>query len=151
MIFKIFDLDRMMVLYEQPISKPELIGRLKSELYTFVDGHIYFNNDVIKIRYDLIHSADTHMYKENEIFDFYINIFNLAPNEKVKADTPLDSIKAHRFGYIISDKFCQEPKRLMIIPYLHERRVYLNKMKQNTEYFYTSIVTKNSSVIEYNN
>ena len=49
----------MEVLYEQPINNPTLIGRLKSGLYTFVDGHIYYNNDVIKIRYDLIHSADT--------------------------------------------------------------------------------------------
>ena len=26
----------------------------------------------------------------------------------------------------------------MIIPYLHERKVYLNRMKKNTSYFYTS-------------
>jgi len=59
MIFKIYSIEKMEVLYEQPINNPTLIGRLKSGLYTFVDGHIYYNNDVIKIRYDLIHSADT--------------------------------------------------------------------------------------------
>ena len=34
------------------VESPELIGRLKSNLYNFVGGHIYYNNNVIKIRYD---------------------------------------------------------------------------------------------------
>jgi len=64
MIFKIFSLTKSEITYEQPITNKTLIGRLKSGLYTFVDGHIYYNNDVIKLRYDLMHSADTQMYKE---------------------------------------------------------------------------------------
>jgi len=59
------------------LKNKDLIGRLLSGLYTFVDGHIYYNNNVIKIRYDLIKSVDSHRYKENEIFDFYLNIFDL--------------------------------------------------------------------------
>ena len=51
------------------LKNKDLIGRLLSGLYTFVDGHIYYNNNVIKIRYDLIKSVDSHRYKENEIFD----------------------------------------------------------------------------------
>ena len=32
----------------------ELIGRMKSGLYMFSDGHLFFNNCVIKIRIDLL-------------------------------------------------------------------------------------------------
>lgn len=41
------------------IKNKDLIGRLESGLFTFVDGHIYFGNNVIKIRYDLINQSKT--------------------------------------------------------------------------------------------
>ena len=86
------------VLHFQP-----LIGRLESGLYTFVDGHIYYNNNVIKIRYDLFNNSGIN-YKENEIFDYYFDIFELEPGERVKAKTPLDSFGSHRLAYIVSNK-----------------------------------------------
>ena len=46
----------MKVIYELTIDNPILTGRLRSGLFEVVDGHIYFNNNVIKIRYDLITS-----------------------------------------------------------------------------------------------
>lgn len=52
--FKIFDLIKQDMQFSIIIKDKELIGRLLSGLYTFVDGHIYFNNNVIKIRYDLL-------------------------------------------------------------------------------------------------
>ena len=42
------------VLYNAKVTDNELIGRLTSMLYCFVDGHIYYNTSVIKIRYDLL-------------------------------------------------------------------------------------------------
>ena len=42
------------ILYDNQVFDPELIGRLTSMLYCFVDGHIYYNNNVIKMRYDLL-------------------------------------------------------------------------------------------------
>jgi len=42
------------VLMKMMVKNPDLIGRLKSNFYNLVGGHIYFNNNVIKIRYDLI-------------------------------------------------------------------------------------------------
>jgi len=35
-----------------------------------------------------------------------------------------------------------KPKRVMITPYLHDTRIYLNRIKINTKYFYTSIESK---------
>ena len=55
--FKIFDLNNMKILFESMIKDKPLIGRLASGMYTFVDGHIYYNNNVIKIRYDILSHA----------------------------------------------------------------------------------------------
>lgn len=87
-----YDLSESTSLYDKPINYWKLIGRLKSGLYTFVDGHIYFNNDVIKIRYDLITSSKNQMYKESEIFDYYFDIFELEDWERIRSNTPLNSI-----------------------------------------------------------
>jgi len=46
------------MIYECNVKNPDLLGRLKSGLFDVVDGHIYFNNNVIKIRYELINSKN---------------------------------------------------------------------------------------------
>jgi len=126
------------------------LGRLLSGLYTFVDGHIYYNNNVIKIRYDLIESFDSHRYKENEVFDYYFDIFELTAGKVVRSNTPLDSHQNHRFGYIITDRFHKATKKLIILPYLHENRIYLNRLKQRNDYYYTSLESNIEDQIDYN-
>ena len=37
-----------------------------------------------------------------------------------------------------------------MLPYLHEKRVYLNRQKTNTYYFYSSIETPNHEIMAYN-
>ena len=54
----------MKICYETLISYGPLIGRLESGTNTFVDGHIYYNTNVIKIRYDLIDSSTSDKYSE---------------------------------------------------------------------------------------
>ena len=78
--FKIFDIEKGTTIYELQIENQLLIGRLKSGLYTFVGGHIYYNNNVIKIRYDLINRPDNGIFKENEMFEFYIVMVRLLIN-----------------------------------------------------------------------
>lgn len=139
--FKLFSLEKEQTVYDATIDFPPLIGRLKSGLYTFADGHMYYNNNVIKIRYDLIFSEKNQNLKQNEIFDYYFDIFDLQPGRKVRSNTPLDSIRSHKFAYIISDKNFDKPYKLLVYPYLHDRKIYLNRIKLNTDYFYTSIET----------
>lgn len=43
----------------------------------FVDGHIYFNNNVIKIRIDLLKKNNVKELKDEEVFDFYEKILDL--------------------------------------------------------------------------
>jgi hypothetical protein len=52
--FKIYNILRADIDFSMVIKNEEVVGRLISGLYTFVNGHIYFNNNVIKIRYDLL-------------------------------------------------------------------------------------------------
>ena len=52
--FTLYDINSEKILYSLQIKNKEVIGRLKSNLYNFTDGHIYYGNKVIKIRYDLI-------------------------------------------------------------------------------------------------
>jgi hypothetical protein len=88
-IFKIFDLKKSKIIFETIIRNKVLIGRIESGLYTIADGHIYYSNNVIKIRYDLINSPFVSKYKEEQIFDFYFDIFQIAKTEKIKSTTPL--------------------------------------------------------------
>ena len=53
--------------------------------------------------------------------------------------SPLVSLRGHRFVYIFSDTQQQRPKNFLITPFLHDKKIYLNRMKLNTEYFYTSV------------
>ena len=53
--------------------------------------------------------------------------------------SPVDSITCHKLVYIITNTEKNLPTKILMVPYLHEKRVYLNRYKKNTEYFYTSI------------
>lgn len=93
------------------------------------------------MRYDLINSPKNYKYRENELFDFYYNIFDLGESIQIRSGTPIDSIRYHRFIYVTRDKQMKLAQKIMILPYLHERRIYLNRIMDNTSYFYTSIDT----------
>lgn len=73
----IFDIEKETLLYSMQIKNREIIGRLKSNLYNFVEGHIYYGNKVIKIRYDLIDKQEGHVIKEEQLFDHYSEILGL--------------------------------------------------------------------------
>ena len=59
------------------IKNREIIGRLKSNLFTFVGGHIYYGNKVIKIRYDLLETMKGQNLNEDQLFDHYTDILSL--------------------------------------------------------------------------
>ena len=44
-------------------------------LFSFVDGHIYYNNNLIKLRLDLLEQDDIiEELEESDIFDYYRGI-----------------------------------------------------------------------------
>ena len=137
---KIYDLNNSKILWQSQIKKTELIGRLKSSLYTLVGGHMYFNNNIIKIRYDLLRKKNLKDLEEYEVFDFYENILALESNETIITKMPTCSLKYHRLVYFSKNKKDLRPNKVTILPFLHERKIILSRNKQEGgEYFYNTI------------
>ena len=51
---KLVDIQNNKMLWNQTVPNEELLGRIKSTLFTLSNGHMYYNNKIIKIRYDLL-------------------------------------------------------------------------------------------------
>lgn len=77
----LYDFNLEKVIFNMQILNVNTIGRLKSNLYNFVGGHIYYNNKVIKIRYDLLERVTGEPLKENEVFDHYKKVLDIEINE----------------------------------------------------------------------
>ena len=135
---KIYDLDSNRILWNSTVTNKELLGRIKSGLFTLVDGHMYYNNNVIKIRYDLLLQKNMTDLAEFEVFDFYENILSLDAEERVKTMFPICSLASHRFIYMTQNQRNLLPNKIKILPFLHERKVYLNKI-ESPDVFYTTI------------
>lgn len=75
---QIMDIGLNEILYEAKTENSELYGRMKSQNLIFLNGHIYYGNKCIKIRYDLLRDKKTiRDFKEHEILDYYDNILPL--------------------------------------------------------------------------
>lgn len=97
----LYSFNREKIIFSMQIKNAEIIGRLKSNLYNFVGGHIYFNNNVIKIRYDLLEHASAESLPENQVFDHYTDVLSLQTNDFVQTGTPLQTCLYNRLAYII--------------------------------------------------
>ena len=121
--------------------------------YLFVDGHIYYSNKIIKLRYDIL-TNQTKSYKtlgEYELFDYYKDILNLGLDLSeefgdknilkltISDNMPLSDHLNHRLAYVKSDLDRYSLKKILILPYLHERKIYLNHQKKDCDYFNTTM------------
>jgi hypothetical protein len=52
--FKFFDMEKNKTLISLDVTSKNLLGRFKMGGFNLIDGHMYFCNNVIKIRYDLL-------------------------------------------------------------------------------------------------
>ena len=77
-----------------------MIGRLKCDIYSIVNGHIYFNNSVIKIRYDLLRRDDKNQILEHEAFDYYYDLIDLDKNEEIQLFLPEVSLDSHKMVFM---------------------------------------------------
>lgn len=71
----VFDLNSKKNDIEIVLKDKSLIGRFDSGVYNVSNGHIYFGNDVIKMRYDLVKKFGCDQLKEQDFFNKYIDIF----------------------------------------------------------------------------
>ena len=88
---KIYNEQKNMLEFEVEITSEDLIGRFLSGRFSFTHGFMYFQNSVVKVRYDLIESSMIDHYTEKEIFDTYDNVLKLDSSLQVNADSPLNS------------------------------------------------------------
>ena len=68
---KIYDIENEKQLWSGKIKNEELIGRMKSSIYQLVDGHMFYSNNCVKVRYDLLRRNDIQELTEDEVFDYY--------------------------------------------------------------------------------
>ena len=114
-------------------------------LYTFIDGHIYYNKSVIKIRYDLLEQSSSKKSNmkeicENEAFDYFekILVFDENDLQTVQVGLPLANHTSHRLIFVSKSKKLLSQKNILILPYPHERKIHLNSLNLSYDYFQTS-------------
>ena len=133
---RMYDLESERLMYSFPIKNKEIIGRLKSTLYSLIGGHIYYGNKVIKIRFDLIKSQAFSELDEKVIFDQYSDILSMTNmNETIQSGTPLNSLDFHKLVYIKNNSTDLEAGKLLFMPYLHERRIYLDHNEAANQFY----------------
>jgi hypothetical protein len=70
---------------------------------------------------------------EKLMFDYYDNIIKFPDNHDiVQSGSPLISCIYNRLAYLIDNEAELKPRKLLIMPYLHERKIKLNR-RQNTD------------------
>ena len=100
-----FDIDKSKKVTSLIVTNMEIIGRLKSNLYSFIDGHIYYNNKVIKVRYDLIENNNQGELGQDLMFDHYADVITLeSKSDYVSSGTPLKTCLYNRLAYIIMNQ-----------------------------------------------
>lgn len=61
-------------------------------------------------------------------------------NMGILSNTPIDCVQSHRLAYIKHDENHLKPYKVMFLPYLNERKLYLDPLSnKGNDYFYTSM------------
>lgn len=76
-ILQIFELKGFRSVFEKKITDSHYNSRLEKENLILKDGHIYYGNNVIKIRYDQIEKQDQNQLTNEQVFDHYADLFDL--------------------------------------------------------------------------
>lgn len=124
-VFKLYNLKGFKLLFEIKICCKNILSILNRDNLKIANGHIYYGNNVLKIRYDLIENIDVSQYSISNMFDFYKNIIDLDQGKRILSMSPKDSQKSHKFCYIISDPVNMQSREILITPHLHDRKIIL--------------------------
>lgn len=136
------------MILETRLTSTDFIMKLKSNTYSFHNGYIYFRDSVVKIRYDLVNALEASSYTDKQFLDQYNDLFQL-DGELITTKSPISSWKSEKLAFLIIDPTSYRAKKILIMPFLHNRKLFLNRQKKNTEYFYTSIETLTQDVNDH--
>ena len=121
----------------------EIIGRLKSCEFVLHNGHMYFDNTVVKIRYDIIDKGINGVegpLTDEHIFDTYDKILDLEHDESIMISYPYLGWRSQKLIYLVHQNHKEFPsiykdddrfihKKIIILPYLHERKLHVGRFK----------------------
>jgi uncharacterized protein YwqG len=65
------------IILETEIFDHELKGIFVSDQYILIDGHLYFNNNVIKLRYELMQQYPNTQEFQSIFFNYYSQILHM--------------------------------------------------------------------------
>ena len=85
------------------LSNPMLIGLFICGKFKLLDGHMYHENSVIKLRYDLIGRKSKEYLNEDNFFDFYNDVLPLRRDMTIISESILLSASRHRMAFIAED------------------------------------------------
>lgn len=121
--FKIHDLKNKKDLTSFVVTDKDIIGRISTQQFELLDGYFYFNNQVIKLRYDLFRQGQVKHWSEEEVFDRYFNILNLEQGEEIISRCPLICQESNRMVFITRNPEMGKLKKIIILPHLHRRKI----------------------------
>ena len=82
-----------------------------------------------------MNAKDGKPINECQLFDTYHEILPLTDNEVVQSASPMQTCLYHRLAYILRNQRELKPRKLLILPYLHERRIYLNRRHTDNQFY----------------
>lgn len=118
-----FDLQNLKIICRSSDRRHVLFQRLVIQEFSIIDAHMYFGDVVIKFNYRLMREDNNLPLRTTAIT--YTNVLGLKSDEIVSKYKPMDSVKYNRLLYTTLNKGGFSPLQVSILPYLHERRVYL--------------------------
>lgn len=85
------------------VQDQEVVGRIKTQMFIFLDGHMYFNNEVYKFRYDnMVNTKETNV-SEDKFIDKYNGLIDFRQGEEFLSKMPIYCYQSHRQVYIVSN------------------------------------------------
>jgi hypothetical protein len=70
------------------------------------------------------------------VFDDYDNILDVGETRLILSHYPFICKRFHRMAYFTHHRRSLKALKVYVLPFLHERRLYLNRMAQFHKYFY---------------
>lgn len=155
---RIIDLSTQKCIFknEMTAQMSQVTGRMKSGDFVLHNGHMYFDNTVVKIRYDLIQKGIFGAHEpltDEQVFDIYDKILDLEHDESIMISYPYQGWRSHKIIYVIHQNHKEFPsiykdddrfihKKVVIMPYLHERKIHVGRFKEDHQYFCLAIDDK---------
>lgn len=101
-----------------PLYNKTVIGLMLQGNCHCIDGHIYHNNSVYKIRLDLLRRKES--LTENKLLDIYNDVLTLPQGMNFGTEGLLQSKSSHRLAFVVEDLVDNERlNKLIVTPYLH--------------------------------